>query len=173
VFRAFPAELTMLNDLSICADPWRKKQPFGDPEGNAAQGRNADPSAFWIYFPDDGTYGKEPGGPEEGFWMRGGASAELLLRALEPVRRLRIRIVAGPAGDVVTARAGRSRGTVVLQPHQRGTVELTPAHGMLFYDSLLYVVRISSRSGASPGSADPRTLGSFAHIELEVDRRAR
>jgi hypothetical protein len=57
--------------------------------------------------------------------------------------------------------------------HQRGTIELIPGHGMLFYDSLLYVVHVSSRTGASPGPADPRTLGSFVHIDLDVDRRAR
>jgi len=173
LFRAFPAELTMLNDLSICADPWRKKQPFGDPEGDLAQGRPADPKAFWIYFPDDGTYGKEKEGHAEGFWTRGGASAELLLRALEPVRRMQVRVDAGPAGDVVTARAGDSRGTLVLQPHQTGTIELVPGRGMLFYDSLLYVVQISSRTGGSPGPADPRSLGSFVRIDLDVDRRER
>ena len=173
VFRAFPAELTMLNDLSICADPWRKKQPFGDPEGDLAKGWPADPKAFWIYFPDDGTYGKEPEGPDQGFWMRGGASAELLMRTLEPVRHMRIRADSGPAGDIVTAHVGSSRGTLVLQPNQRGTLDLTPDRGMLFYDSFLYVVRIGSRTGGSPGPADPRSLGSFVHIELDVDRRTR
>src|SRR6185295_697426 len=51
-FRVFPAELTMLNDLSVFTDTWRKKRPY---------------SSYDLYFLDDGTYGQESSFGEEGF----------------------------------------------------------------------------------------------------------
>ena len=44
-FSAFPAELTMLNDLSVFDEAWRKKQPVGDVGG---LGRPADPTAYFL-----------------------------------------------------------------------------------------------------------------------------
>src|SRR5207244_3973615 len=58
-FRSFPAELTMLNDLSVFTDPWRKKRPVGNTEGDAPHDQPADPWAYYLYFPDDGTLGRD------------------------------------------------------------------------------------------------------------------
>ena len=103
-FRALPPELTMLNDLSIFTDAWRKKVPYGDTEGNPHLHWPADPKAYYLYFTDDGTYGKDLRVGAEGFWLRGAAPAEVVLRALEPVRRMRVRVTGGPIGDRVTVR---------------------------------------------------------------------
>ena len=66
-----PPELTMLNDLSVFTDAWRKKVPYGDTEGDAHKHWPADPKAYFLYFMDDGTYGKETRDGAEGFWLRG------------------------------------------------------------------------------------------------------
>ena len=62
-FRALPAELTMLNDLSVFTEPWRKKRPFGF-TGDAS--RHADPDAYFLYFMDDGAWGREEWGGARG-----------------------------------------------------------------------------------------------------------
>ena len=49
----------MLNDLSVFTEPWRKKQPYGDTEGDAHKHWPADPKAYYLYFLDDGTYGRK------------------------------------------------------------------------------------------------------------------
>ena len=100
-FRFLPAELTMLNDLSVFTETWRKKRPFGF-VGNPERG--ADPDAYFLYFLDDGTFGKEEWAGRAGFWLRGGASAEVVLRAfdLAPVERVVLRVAGGPLGDTVT-----------------------------------------------------------------------
>jgi hypothetical protein len=79
-FRALPAELTMLNDLSIFTEAWRKKRPFGF-TGDAT--KHADADAYFLYFMDDGSWGKEEWGGRAGFWLRGSASAEVVVRAFD------------------------------------------------------------------------------------------
>lgn len=174
-FRSLPLELTMLNDLGFNHEPWRKKQPFGDPDGDPRRGRAADPRAYWLYFPDDGSYGREVAGGIEGFWLRGGATAEIVVRALEPVTRLSARLIAGPAGDRVSLETAGGRASVMLAADASGELAVEPGPGFLYYDSLLYVVRLRSQAGMAPrrpGAGDTRVLGSFVHLDLEVAPRA-
>lgn len=172
VYRIFPAELTMLNDLSVFLDVWRKKRPYGDTEGDPRTGRRAEPTAYYLYFLDNGTYGQEAAFGGNGFWLRGGEKAEVVLRALEPVRKIRIRVSGGPGGDVVTARLGRARTRVVVGALKSQEMSLEPGGpGYGFYDSFVYLLRFESRiTGTSP--QDPRPLGAFVQITLEVDDRS-
>ena len=96
----------MLNDLAVFTELWRKKQPYGDTEGDAHRNWPADPKAYYLYFTDNGTYGREALDGVEGFWLRGAQPAEVVLRALEPVKRVTVRVVGGPAGDDVSLRMG-------------------------------------------------------------------
>jgi hypothetical protein len=177
VFGLFPPELTMLNDLSVFNEAWRKKRPFGDTEGDAHKGWPADPKAYYLYFLDDGTYGREEaeGGP--GFWLRGGSRAEVVLRALEPVRRMRLEVTGGPAGDDVTIRLGRSEQRLKLGPGQRGEAGLEPGPGFAYYDTFLHPLDLRSRRGAPfsrvGAPADGRSLGAFVRISLEAEKRPR
>jgi hypothetical protein len=170
-YRVFPAELTMLNDLSVFLDVWRKKRPYGDTEGDPATGRRAEPTAYYLYFLDDGTYGQEAAFGGNGFWLRGGETAEVVLRALEPVRAIRLRVSGGPAGDLVTVRLGRARQRVVVGALKSQAARLEPrGRGYGFYDSFVYLLKLESRyRGTSP--EDPRGLGAFVQISLEVDDR--
>jgi hypothetical protein len=171
-FRALPAELTMLNDLSVFTDAWRKKVPYGDTEGNPHLHWPADPKAYYLYFTDDGTFGKDLRVGAEGFWLRAAAPAEVVLRALEPVRRMRVRVTGGPVGDRVTVRACGVEQTASVLPDEMKELVFEPGAGFPYYDTFLTIVRLQSERGeAAPG--DPRVRGAFVSIALEVERRPR
>jgi hypothetical protein len=172
-FRLLPAELTMLNDLSVFTEPWRKKRPYGDTEGDAHKGWPADPKAYWLYFFDEGAYGQEAVGREQGFWLRGRGSSQVLLRALEPVRRMTVRVMGGPAGDDLSVRAGGASRHVVVGPGETRELTFEPGPGFAYYDSFLYPLRFRSARAAPDPDAPQRTLGSFVGIALEVEKRPR
>ena len=173
-FLRLPLELTELNDLSIFTEPWRKKRPFGDTEGNRREGRAADPNAYYLYFPDDGTWGKEVAFGGEGFWLRGGQRAEVILRALEPVRRMTVRVTGGPAGDEVSLRVGSRSEKWVLRPGETQERVIEPAPGFDYYGTALYVLNFrSTRGQTSPEASvgEPRKLGTFVQLSLEAEPR--
>jgi hypothetical protein len=171
-YRLLPPELTMLNDLSVFTEPWRKKVPYGDTEGDPHKHWPADPKAYYLYFLDDGTWGKEALGGADGFWVRGAARAEVVVRALEPVRTMRVRVTGGPVGDRVTVKVCGEAQTVEVGAGETREVTFTPGAGFPYYDTFINVVRVASDRGqSSPGSLRP--LGAFVSIALEVDRRPR
>jgi hypothetical protein len=166
-FRAFPAELTMLGDLSPFTDVWRKRRPFNAPGGDPARRPAGAPPSYFLWFLDDGTWGQESSFEREGFWLRGGEDAELVLQALAPVRRVRLSVTAGPAGDIVTARMGGARQRLVLAPLKSGEIVFdAPAPDVGYYGTRLHRLRLGSRYGASI-ERDGRRLGSFVSVELE------
>ncbi len=163
-FRVFPLELTMLGDLSIFTDVWRKRRPYHDPE--RTERRPGEPAPYYLWFPDDGTYGQESSFGEEGFWLRGGQSADVVVQALRPAKRIHLRVTAGPAGDIVTVRLGRLRQRLVLNSLRSAEVTMEPAGpGLGYYQTALYRLRFGSRFGGA-SERDPRPLGSFVRLEL-------
>jgi len=174
-FRRLPLELTELNDLSIFTEQWRKKRPYGDTEGDRRTGRRADPNAYYLYFPDDGTWGKEAAFGAEGFWLRGGERAEVVLRALEPVRKMTVRVTGGPAGDDVSLRLGPRSEKWVLRPEETQERVIEPARGFDYYGTVLYVLSFRSTTGAAPAEAagaEARTLGAFVRLTVEAQPRS-
>ena len=168
-FRLLPTEITMLGDLSVFADVWRKRRPYNAPGGDPARRPPGAPPSYFLWFPDDGTFGQEASFGEEGFWLRGGEGAEVVLQALAPASRIRLVVTAGPAGDIVTARLGRERHRLVLPPLR--TQEITfdaPRAALGYYGTSLYPLRLGSRYGGTT-ERDKRLLGSFVQIVL-VDR---
>jgi hypothetical protein len=169
-FKTFPPELTMLNDLSVFTETWRKKRPYGDTEGDARSGRLADANAYYLYFMDNGAYGREDAFGRRGFWLRGGSEAEIVLRALEPVKALRFRMTGGPGGDIVDVRYG-SGAELTLRPQEtKDTRLVAPGAGFPYYDTELSVLRFRSRGGRAASAGDPRVLGAFVEIEVDADR---
>jgi hypothetical protein len=164
-FRLLPAELTMLNDLSVFTERWRKKRPFGF-VGNAE--RHADADAYNLYFLDDGTWGKDSFGERQGFWLRAGERSEVVVRAfdLAPVREIVLRLSGGPMGDVVSVRRGWSSHRVSVGPGQTREVTLPVGRGVRYYDTYLHVLHLRSRRGAS--LPDGRAVGAFVEIDLEL-----
>jgi hypothetical protein len=172
VFPHLPPELTMLNDLSVFTDAWRKKVPYGDTEGDAHKHWPADPKAYFLYFMDNGTYGKETRDGVEGFWIGGAASAEVVLRALEPVRQMRVRITGGPIGDRVAVRVCGLEQAVDVGADETKELVFEPGAGFPYYDTFVTVLRLRSERGQSIGG-DGRPRGSFVSVGLEVNRRPR
>lgn len=172
-FRALPAELEMLNDLAVFAERWRWKKPFGDTEGDAHKHWPADPKAYYLYFPDDGTYGKEVRHGVEGFRLRGGASAELFLRALEPVTSVHVRVAGGPSGDEVAVRLGGNSTAVTVGPGQSLETTLEPPRPFVYKDSFVYVLRLSSRRASRGVDADGHEEGPFVTVRLDTAKRTR
>ena len=176
-FMSLPPELTMLNDLAVFTELWRKKQSYGDTEGDPHRNWPADPKAYYLYFTDNGTYGREALGGVDGFWLRGGQPAEVILRALEPVNRVTVRVVGGPAGDDISVGIGRDEQRFQLMPGQVGEATFTPGPGFPYYDTFVHVARMRSRRGGLDASfaagPEARTLGSFVSLALETDRRPR
>jgi hypothetical protein len=168
LFRRLPAELTMLNDLSIFGEPWRKKRPVGDTEGDPRTPGSADPSAYYLYFSDDGAFGREEHDGATGFWLRGGAPGEILLRALEPIGRLVVRVTGGPAGDLV--RVGVDGVTQVARVDEAESLDLvfTPPRGFAYKDTFVHVLKLRSSRGAPLPGGDGRVLGAFITMRLEV-----
>jgi hypothetical protein len=165
-FLHLPPELTMLNDLSVFTEGWRKKVPFGDPLG---RGQPADPKAYWLYFLDDATYGKSVDFGVQGFWLRGGAHGEVVLRALEPSRLVRVRVYGGPGGDKVEVGLGSKTATLLVAQGEIGAVTFLPPPPYVYYDSFVYTLRFSSQLyGQLPGAPDK---GGFVQISLEPMER--
>jgi hypothetical protein len=162
-FRALPAELTMLNDLGVFTETWRKKRPFGF-TGDAA--RHADPDAYFLYFLDDGSWGKEEWGGRSGFWLRGGASAEIVVRAFDiaPLEKVVVRVRGGPRGDAVDARLDGRSARASVGPGEVREVELAAGRGVRYYDTYLHLLRLESRRGAA--LPDGRVVGAFAELRL-------
>jgi hypothetical protein len=145
---------------------------FGDTEGDPHKGWPADPKAYYLYFPDDATFGKENVGELEGAWLRGAARAEIILRALEPVRRINATVIGGPSGDTVELRCGASRAQASVGPGARTLVQLEPPAPFVYKDSFVFVLVARSARGGTTVS-DARSLGSFVSFVLDVAPRSR
>jgi hypothetical protein len=168
-FRRLPAELTMLSDLSVFTDVWRKRRPYNAPGGDPSRRPEGSPPSYFLWFLDDGTFGQETSFDEEGFWLRGGADTEVVLQPLAPPPAIRVVITAGPAGDIVTVRLGRERRRLVLQPlRTREIVLKEPKSQLGYYGTHLYRLRFGSRYGRET-ELDRRNLGSFVRIILDED----
>lgn len=165
-FLSLPLELTELNDLSIFMDAWRKKKPYGDTEGDPFRHWPADPKAYYLYFPDNGTRGKEAYEEREGFWVRGGANAEVVLRSLEPVKAIHLRLTAGPQGDRVTVGGSKAERSLALRSGETVEIDLPADPGLPYYGTFVQSLRFRSRVVGDP-------LGSFVELSLDVKRRAR
>ena len=156
-FRLLPAELTMLSDLSVFTDVWRKRRPYHPPAGEP----------YFLWFLDDGTFGQESSFGREGFWLRGGQGAEVVLQTPKPAARVRLQVTTGPGGDIVTARLGSARQRVVLNPLKTQELVFEAPRALVgYYGTSLYRLQLGSRFGA-PTATDTRDLGSFVVIEVE------
>jgi hypothetical protein len=165
-FRRLPAELTMLADLSVFTDVWRRRRPYNAPGGDPARRPPGSPPPYFLWFLDDGTFGQETSFGEEGFWLRGRASAGVVLQALTRPPDLRVVVTAGPAGDIVTLRLGSTRRRLVLRPLETGEITLERPRPLLgYYGTSLFLLKLDSRYGAAT-ERDGRTLGSFVRIVL-------
>ena len=148
----------------------RTTRPAATPPGGAP----GDPPPYYLWFLDDGTFGQEESFGEEGFWLRGGESAEVVLQALAPASRVRLVVTAGPAGDIVTARLGSRAPAGRPAAAQDAGDRLRRAAAALSATTgrSLYPLRLGSRygGGAGPGPEDARVVR--AGRARRIERRA-
>jgi hypothetical protein len=166
--RPFPLELTMLNDLGFCHEAWRCKQPVGDTEGDPGSGRRADPAAYYLYFPDQGSVaGLEHRDGRAGFRLRSGERAEIVVRALEPVGGVGVRVRGGREGDLIEVRGRGFSGTLPVGPDRLAEAFFeTAGPGFVYHDTFLHVLELRSR--VERGGQD---AASFVSLELRVRPR--
>lgn len=153
------AERAMLNDLSLCTDAWRKKQVYDNAEGEVAIHRPGSHHGYWLYFPDDGTYGREPipgktlpdGEPMEGFGVRRGEKTETLVRANEPVEWIDVTLFGSTLDDDVEIEAGGEVQRVLVPAMDSVSFRLVPGPHVMYYDSFVHSLKV--RSHASPVAA--------------------
>ena len=163
LFRLLPVELTNLNDLPLMNQRERNFWWGDNPELGFP--------GFQIFFLDDNSYLQEA--DRRSLWIRGESRADWLVRTVNPVRRLRLDVRAGPMPTTVTVRVGGAEQRADLQAggqaeltfdlppgfpykHERPVVSPGPTY--------IWVASISSTAGftpalVEPGSQDVRFLG--------------
>jgi hypothetical protein len=168
--RMLPIELTLLNDLPVSADVDRARRTLaGTPPISA-------------YFVDNGAYPPEG----EAFWVRGGARADLILRAPikggpdEPVTSMRVRAWTVEVSNngkvanrvVVSTRAGSQ--TLRLAAGEERVVEVNAGVGVPYKPAryptnYVYAMSISTDNGFVPfledqKNTDSRYLGAMIRL---------
>jgi hypothetical protein len=168
--RMLPIELSLLNDLPVGGDVDRAKRSLGGVPPVLA------------YFPDDGAYLPEG----ESFWVRGGARADVILRAPAPpdqdgrpkplsIRRLAIEVTNGAVPNRVTISAGLRHVRLDLAPGEVRAVDFKPAGGVPYAPvqasiSYVYSLSITTTVGFVPfleqpgGTNDSRYLGASVKL---------
>lgn len=178
LYRMLPVELSLANDLPINIRMHRVRRPLtGTPPISA-------------YFLDDNAYDLEG----DRFWVRGGARADLIVRAparpegtgdrqvwrTMSLRRLQVDLRNGPRQNVVTLKSGATTETVALAPGEERTVLLAMPGGLPYKpmpeNPTNYMYSLSIASAASfiplfdePPSADHRVLGVFVRLSPIYD----
>jgi hypothetical protein len=179
-FTYLRAELAMLNDLSFCTDAWRKKQPYDDVEGDAPIHRSGSHHGYWLYFPDDGTFGREAipgmtlpdGEPMEGYRVKRGLRTETLLRANEPVDWIDVTLFGGSLSDEIEIRAGGEMQRAIVPEKGSVTLRIHPGSPVMHYDSFVYSVRAHSLSTAAPSGGTEKGDHSLIRLALHVSPRS-
>lgn len=173
-FRLLPAELTMLNDLAVFSEPWRKKRPVGDTEGDPRRPGSADPAAYYLYFPDNGTSGLEANDEGAGFRVPQGESAEVFLRAVEPVKRMTFRLSNGGTTERMKIVVDGRRIDADVEAGRVSEMAFEPRQGFVYKDTFVHVLKLTSVPEGAPqpeaAGAASRT-GVFVQIRLDVSKR--
>ena len=88
----------------------------------------------------------------------------------EALHTIHLRVTAAGRGDVVTARVAGETRTLELAPNEAKEEAFAPPRGFPYKGTFVSVVRFrSTRASRSPRGDDPRELGAFVSIRLEVE----
>jgi hypothetical protein len=153
--RWLPVELTLVNDLPINTQPNRARVWFGESR------------RFQIYFLDDNAYPRE----ELTFWVKGGSTAEFLVKTVEPASALDFDLASGAVATSVTVSRGWHSQRVDLAPHATARVSVPLDSGFPYMGTRVWRVSIRSSAGFVPmfesaASQDNRFLGVQVKPEL-------
>lgn len=161
VFLDLPIERTLLADLPINTNEQARRVAFDE-----------NPT-YLLYFMDNNTFYKEAFDHQYGFWIKGEKTAEVVLRAFQPVSRLKVLVRSADKGNRVKIDTGAQQALITLKEpaFYEGTVVLPEP---LPYDrdntgkTYLYRIRITSESGqiSNSSSTGERYLGAFVRLIL-------
>ena len=157
-FTALPAELTILHNLPFNTNP------------NARRVALRHPPDLYAYFLDDGTWLRE--GDLGGFWVKGGRTAEIVLRTPQPIERIVLEVRNRTRGNEVTLFQGGQRLRFTMAPSESKRVAVAAEQGLAYEGSWLYRLAITAAVGTvplfdTPGSTDGRNLGVFVSPTVE------
>jgi hypothetical protein len=152
--RWLPIELTIVDDLPVRLNPKRGRIILVH-----------DPTVF-AYLMDPNTYDAEG----QGYWVRGGASTDIVFRTEQPLTRLELDITTRVANTVTFDFGGRS-GRIDLPERGFSKVRIAVGPTMDVHRSFPYVLRLSTTAGFVPadtdsGSTDTRYLGVFVRVSF-------
>jgi hypothetical protein len=187
--RMLPTELTLLHDLPVAQGRDRMKKQIGPP--------NPSPQTL-AYFMDDNSFVPEedpPGSKDLWFWVKGRATAEIVLRApieslgennwvTKEISKLTLEVRNGNVANHVTFKTGSESQTFALTPGELRVVPLSVPKGVPFRrevqpTSYLYRLAVTTTAGFVPflatpcevrgkcASDDPRFLGAMIHVVPE------
>ncbi|MBP1603316.1 MAG: hypothetical protein H6Q09_488, partial [Acidobacteria bacterium] len=153
--RWLPVELTLVNDLPINTQANRARVWFGEER------------RFQIYFLDDNAYAREG----LSFWVKGRATAEFLVKTVEPASALDLDLASGGEPTTVTVSRGWRSQRVVLAADSTARVSVPLDDGFPYMGTRVWRVSIGSSAGFVPlfvseTSEDNRYLGVRVQPEL-------
>ena len=153
-FRWLPPELTLVYDWPINNEPERVRVEFGD---KAPEHKNP---FFQIYFFDTNAYRDA----DKTFWVRGESKAEFLIKTDRPMKRFVMTLSAGPEPVDVTARLGRRKEHLSLQPGESREIQFYLDRGYPYQGRWpVWVASVAVNRGFVPifyeKSTDTRYLG--------------
>ena len=155
--RLLPVEFTLINNIPVALTGQQRAHILV----------SEDPEVF-LYYMDSNTYGREA----EGFWVRGDATADIVVRTGQPLTHLELRLSSRVPNEVDVTLGGRRAPRVTLRPGEETTVRISPETTVktLGYQVLL---QITSSAGFyprdfEPGSQDTRFLGVFIKPKYEA-----
>jgi hypothetical protein len=187
--RMFPTELTLLHDLAAAQEREKMKKHVGP----------LDPAPQTLaYFMDDNSFVPEetpPGSKDYWFWVKGRATAEIVLRApieslgennwvTKEIAKLTVEVRNGNVANQVTVKTGSESQTFAMTPGELRVVPLSVRKGVPFRrevqpTSYLYTLSVKTTAGFVPflenpcasrdkcPPGDPRFLGAMIHIVPE------
>jgi hypothetical protein len=162
IFRLLPVENSLLSDLPLVASFRARRVAFDNP------------SNYFTYFMDDHTYYKEGFEGATGFWVKGGKSAEFVLRVFRPEKTLRVQAWSLIPSNKVTVHVNGKGTEFFFNQTGRQTKEIALPDSFP-YDrdgtgaTYLFNVRIKSESGtlATIGGYEERYLGAFIRLDVQ------
>jgi hypothetical protein len=158
-YKWLPVELSLINDLPTNSDPKKFRQRFED--------------GYLGYFLDNNTWGRERH-RGVGFWVKGEAHTEMVVRTRFQLDRLIVRVTNVSVPNRIEVCVPGGCRTEDYKPGEKKILEFPAGRGFPYENfgarSYCYLVSIETTRGEIPklmrrGETDSRFLGAFIHIE--------
>lgn len=157
-FKWLPVELSLINNLPTNSDPAKFRQPM---------------QGYLAYFLDNNTYGREIH-RGLGFWVKGGARAEMVVRTPIALDRLIVRVLNVSVPNHIAVCGPSTCESLSYAPGEKKELTVEVGPGFPYEDfgvrSYCYLMSFAPAEGEIPmlrrrGERDRRFLGAFIHIE--------